>query len=102
MAGEHRQEHHIDITVQSCLRAAKIGHQNGCDQAWKLLGACQDFSRIDQLNQQPRRDERADPDFAQPCGVCAVQPLDLGVCRNDPGNALQAVAQADFANDDRF
>ena len=55
---------------------------------------------VGQLRQQPRRHERADLDLAQARGVGAAQPFELLLGGQGAGDALQAVAQPDFAHGD--
>jgi hypothetical protein len=51
------------------------------------------------LRQQPRRHEGADLDLAQARGVGGANPLHLLRGGQRAGDALQAIAQADLAND---
>ena len=53
---------------------------------------------IGELRQQLGRDERADLDLPHTGGVLGLEPGDLLLGRQDLGDALQAVAEPDFAH----
>ena len=53
---------------------------------------------VGELRQEFGRDKRTDFDLAHAGGVFGVEPGDFLFRRQDLGNALQAVAEPDFAN----
>ena len=61
--------------------------------------ACATAGRIGQLREQARRHERSDLDFALAGRIRVADPLDLPFRRKNARDALQPVAQADFAYD---
>ena len=78
----------------------QVGHQHRDEQARQRLRVGHQLGGVGELRQQARRHERADLDLALAGGVGVADPLDLALGRQDRRDALQAVAQADFADHD--
>ena len=100
VAGRQRHEQQVGARFDRALRALEIRHQHGSEESRQCLRIRQHLRGVGQLRQQPRRHERADFDLALSRGVGIAHPFELARSRQDGGDALQAVAQADFANHD--
>ena len=85
---------------RSIARSApfRLGTSTDASRPGKRLGEGQHLGRVGQLRQQARRHEGADFDLALAGGVGGANPFELGGRRDDPGDALQAVAQAHLAD----
>ncbi len=78
--------------------ALEIGHQRGHRQARQGAGIRHNFGGISQLWQQFGRHERAHLDFRHAGLGFGLDPGFLGLGRHDGLDALQAVARADFTD----
>ena len=98
--GGDRNRQFVHPGAQGAFGAAGIGHQRHDGQAGVLERVANDFGRVGHLRQQPGRHERAHFDFAQAAGDQRVDPAQF-LRRGHGGlHRLQAVARADFADQD--
>lgn len=100
VTGRQRQDHQVGIARQRRFGSAKVRHEDGGEQAWQRLGEGQDVTGVGHLGEQLRGHERTDLDLAHASTNCFANPCALTVGCNDGGKALQAVPQADLADDD--
>src|SRR5207248_1747060 len=82
----------------AALGAARIGDQRRYLEPPQGQRVLDHRLGVGELRQELRRDERRDLDLAHPGGVFGVEPGELGLGRQDMGDALQAVAHPDFAD----
>ena len=100
MARRERHQQQIGFGVDRPFRALQVRHQHRDQEVRQRLRKGDQLRRVGQLRQQARRHERADLDLALAGGVGLADPLELASGREDGGDALQAVAQADLADHD--
>ncbi|MNS56894.1 hypothetical protein D3C72_897670 [compost metagenome] len=98
MAGRQRHEHQVRAAGQRILRAAQVRHQHRDEQTRQRARERDQLRGIGQLRQQVRRHERADFQLTQAGRVRAANPRFLAGRGQDGADALQAVAQTDFAD----
>jgi hypothetical protein len=82
------------------LGTLEIGYQDRHDEVRQRLRVRDELTGVGKLRQQPRGHERADLDLALAGGVRVADPLELPRSGQRTREALQAVAQADFTDDD--
>ena len=99
VAGRERHQQHVDLAFDRALGAPKVGHEHRDDEAGQRLRERHQLDRVGELRQQPCRHERADLDLALAGRVGVADPFELALGGERRGDALQAVAQADLAND---
>ena len=99
-AGRHRHGEFVHPCGQRRLGPAAVRHQRHHGQAGQGAGVAHHFGRIGHLRQQPGGHERCNLDFTHPGGIQRVDPAQF-VGRGHGGfDRLQAVARADFADED--
>ena len=99
MACRKRHQHDVGAAVEGALRALEVRHQHRDDQIGQGLRELDQLRGVGELRQQPCGNERAHLDLALAGGVGGANPGLLALGRQHRANALQAVAQADFADD---
>ena len=82
------------------LRAAQVRHEHGRTQVPDQERPRNDLGRVRHLRQQLRRHERAHFDLRHPGRRLATDPFEFVRRVELRGDALQAVAGADFADPD--
>jgi hypothetical protein len=102
VAGRQRQQHPVGAAVHGTLGPLQVGHQHRHDQARQGFGKGHQLGGVGQLGQQFGRHKRADFDLADARVVSALNPLQFLCGGQGAGNALQAVAQAHFADRHAF
>ena len=78
----------------------RLGTSTDTNRPGSVLRERDELGRVGELRQQARRHERADLDLALAGVVGVADPLELLRRGQHAGDALQAVAQADFADGD--
>jgi hypothetical protein len=99
MAGRERNQHEFGPAFDGALGAFEVGHQHRRFQPRQCLRELEHLSGVGELRQQTGRHEGADFDLALSGVVGIANPFDLLRRGQHPGDALQAVAQSDLAND---
>ena len=102
VADRQHEIHLVHAPRQAALRPAKVRNQGRHGKAGQAQRVAHHRFDVGELRQQFGRDEGAYLDFAHPGGIFGVEPGDLVLGRQDLGEALQPVAQADFADKGRF
>jgi len=99
MAGRQRHDHQVGLARDGAFGALEVGHQHRGEHPRQRLRIGQQFGGVGQLRQQVRGHERTDLDLALAGRVRVADPFELAFCGQHAGDALQAVAQAHFADD---
>ena len=99
MAGRQRHQHQVGPAGKGAFGTAQIGHQHGDEQARQRSGIGHQFGRVGQLGQQACGDKGADFDLALAGSVGVAYPFLLALGGQHGLDALQAIAQADLADD---
>jgi hypothetical protein len=99
VAGRQRHDHQVGLARDGAFGALQVGHEHRGEQPRQRLGEGEQFGRVGQLRQQVRRHEGADLDLALAGRVRVADPFELAGRGQHPRDALQAVAQAHFADD---
>ena len=100
MARGQRHEQQVGLGGDGALGPPEVGHQHRDHQVRQGLRESHQLGGVGELRQEMRRDERADLDLALAGFPGAADPLDLALGRQHRLDALQAVAEADFADHD--
>jgi len=95
-----RHEQQVSFAFDGAFGALQIRYEHRYAKVRKRLCVGDEFCGISELRKEVRRHERADFDIALACTVRIADPFDLAIGRKNRLDALQAVAQADFAKHD--
>ena len=101
MARRQRQQHHVGTGCDRPFGSLEVGHEDRHAKTGQRPAKRDELFGIGELRQQARWNERAHFDLALAGGVCVADPLLLPRRGHDARDALQAVTQAHFTNDDR-
>ena len=98
VADRQHKIHLVDAERQAALGALEVGDQRRDGEPGQRQRMAHHRLGIGELRQELGRDKRADLDLAHPGGVFGIEPGDLLLGRHDLGDALQSVAEPDFAD----
>ena len=100
VTGGQRHEQEVGAGLDRALRALEVRHQDRDEETRQRFRVGDELGGVRKLRQKVRRHERAHFDLALARGVRVADPFALALGRQDGLDALQAVAQADFADHD--
>ncbi len=90
--------HLVHAERQAALGASEVRDQRRHSEPGKRQRVAHDGLGVGELREELGRDERADLDLTHAGGVLGIEPGDLLFSRQDLGDALQAIAEPDFAD----
>ena len=100
MTRRKRNYQQIGASFDRPLSASKIRHEHRNRQSGELLRIEHDVGGVGKLRQKLGRHERSHFDFTKPYRIRVANPFELSLGGKDGLDALQAVAQSDFADHD--